>query len=75
MARALRKTYSPSHPYTVCRQEHDDGEITYEVIDERPDSYRIVCFCPEDDESRGQAKTDAELIVRALNLMNGGLPK
>lgn len=82
MARPLRKTYSPSHPYVVERHDQEDGSIHYEIWDQRPDSYRRLCICAEDynDESedgspdRGQTKTDADLIARALNLMNGGLP-
>lgn len=75
MARPLQKTYSPTHPYVVHRVDHDDGSCSYEIIDERPDTYRIVCIIREDMyEKRGHAKTDADMIVRALNLMNGGLP-
>ena len=86
MARPLRKTYSPTHPYVIERVDHDDGDITYEIWDTRPESYRLVCHVSEpgvggeDDEeypesTRGRAHTDAEMIVRALNLMNGGLPE
>lgn len=81
MARPLRKTYSPTHPYTVERHDQEDGSIQYEIWDNRPDSYRRLCvvaedYCEDDvpSRNRGQAKTDADLIVRALNLMNGGLP-
>jgi hypothetical protein len=82
MARPLRKTYSKTHPYVVVRHDQDDGAIHYEIWDHRPDTYRRLCTVCEDynDDSedgspdRGQAKQDADMIVRALNLMNGGLP-
>ena len=84
MARPLRKTYSPTHPYVVERHDCEDGSITYEIWDHRPTTYRRVCALnewdfagvPEPDEDRipSTAKDDAELIARALNLMNGGLP-
>ncbi len=75
MARPLQKTYSPTHPYAVQRIDHDHGGISYEIIDERPDSYRIVCWCHEDEAGdRMQAKRDADMIVRALNLMNHAYP-
>lgn len=82
MVRPLRKTYSETHPYVVERQDQEDGSIHYEIWDHRPDSYRRLCTVCEDynDDSedgspdRGQSKQDADLIARALNLMNGGLP-
>lgn len=82
MARPLRKTYSKSHPYVVEHHDQEDGAIHYEIWDERPDTYRRLCTICEDynDDSedgspdRGRAKRDAEMIVRALNLMIGGLP-
>lgn len=89
MARPLQKTYSPTHPYVVERHDQEDGSITYEIWDERPDSYRRLCSINEmydslragDDDDYNKrkrpphnAKSDAEMIVRALNLMNGGLP-
>ena len=75
MARPLRKTYSKSHPYVVERHDWDDGSISYEIWDHRPETYRRLCSVDEDEGGdRGKAKQDAELIVRALNLMNGGLP-
>lgn len=75
MARPLTKTYSPSNPYVVERHDQEDGAIHYEIWDERPDTYRRLCTVREDynDDSedgspnRGQAKKDADLIVRALN--------
>lgn len=76
MARPLTKTYSPTHPYTVERHDQDDGSIAYEVVDNRPESYWIVCAIndryDERDEKMHGAKRDAETIARALNLMNGG---
>lgn len=88
MARPLKKTYSPSHPYTVERHDQEDGSITYEVWDNRPDTYRRLCsindqndsiHCQDHDDQKDNkwkvnAKSDAEMIVHALNLMNGGLP-
>lgn len=84
MARPLRKTYSPTHPYVVERHDQEDGSITYEIWDHRPESYRRLCSLNEWNDGGGRvdddgfeastAKADAELIVRALNLMNGGLP-
>ena len=81
MARPLRETYSTTHPYIVERQDQEDGSITYEIWDTRPNSYRKLCSVEErlyyDDEDCGptiSAKSDAEMIARALNLMNGGLP-
>jgi hypothetical protein len=56
-------------PYTINRVDWEDGSISYEIMDERPDTtYRRVCAIYEDSEDRGQAKRDAELIVCALNL-------
>ena len=83
MARPLRATYSPTHPYVVERHDQEDGSITYEIWDRRPDTYRRLCSLNEwndggrEDKAgkeRSTAKEDAELIVDALNLMNGGLP-
>lgn len=70
MARPLQKTYSPSRPYVVIRCEEEDGSISYEIWDERPDSYHRLCSVHEDEGcTRGRAKRDADLIVRALNEM------
>ncbi len=82
MARPLRKTYSPTHPYVVERHDQEDGSITYEIWDQRPDSYRRLCSINEwndggredNDRDLSTAKADAELIVNALNLNCGGLP-
>lgn len=84
MVRPLSKTYSRTHPYVVERHDMEDGSISYEIWDLRPDSYRRLCTINEIYESttyndeqkrpRNCAKSDAEMIVRALNLMNGGLP-
>lgn len=73
-ARPLRKTYSPKHPYVIVRDDSDDddGIIGYEIWDERPETYHRLCTVYEDPgEDRGEAKRDAELIVRALNPLNG----
>ena len=79
----LHKTYFLTHPYVVERHDQEDGSISYEIWDARPDTYRRLCSInewndggAEDNEGRelSTAKSDAELIVRALNLMNGGLP-
>ncbi len=67
--RPLRKTYHPNAPYEVERIDHDDGEIVYEVMDFRPDTYRRVCFASDDMGRNGYAKFDAEQIARGLNLL------
>jgi hypothetical protein len=68
MARPLRKTYSPSQPFEVQRQDRESGSIAYEVWDRRPASYRRLCTIYEEYSiNRGQAKKDAELIARTLN--------
>jgi hypothetical protein len=84
MARPLTKRYSPTHPYVVERHDEENGSISYEIWDLRPDTYRRVCklnelydsntYHDEDRRPEHTAKSDAEMIVRALNLMNGGLP-
>lgn len=81
MVRPLKKTYSKTHPYVVERHDQEDGSISYEIWDYRPDSYRRVCVCEEDynDDSedsspdRGQTKKDDDMIARALNLNHGGI--
>lgn len=65
--RPLQKTYSPTEPYVVRRIDFDDGSITYEIYDERPDSYRFVCGVSEHDNPI--AKHDADQIARGLNLL------
>lgn len=81
MAKPLQATYSPRHPYVVERHDREDGSISYEIWDRRPNSYRRLCSLNEqtdgggvDDESNEffTAKEDAELICRALNILNGG---
>ncbi len=67
--RPLRKTYQPGAPYAVQRSDDDDYSIRYEVIDERPETYRIVCFVDDDEGRSGYAKHDAEQIARGLNLL------
>lgn len=66
--RPLRKTYQPTAPYAVERSD-DDFSIRYEVIDERPDTYRIVCFVDDDEGRSGYAKHDAEQIAKGLNML------
>jgi hypothetical protein len=66
--RPLQKTYRPSAPYVVERSD-DDYSVIYEVMDERPESHRIVCFVDDDEGRSGYAKHDAEQIARALNFM------
>lgn len=63
--RPLTKTYQPSAPYVVEREDDDYGGISYDVVDERPESYRLVCTVPDG----GAAKHDAEQIALALNLL------
>lgn len=67
--RPLTKRYHPEAPYAVHRSDEEDGTIRYEVIDERPDSYRFICATDDDGGADPQAKRDAELIARGLNLL------
>lgn len=67
--RPLQKTYSPDAPYRVHREDQEDGEITYEVQDERPNSYRVVCRTSDDFGGNAYAKHDAEQIARGLNFL------
>lgn len=67
--RPLRATYFPNAPYVVEREDQDDGSITYEVYDHRPDSYRFVCGISDDGGTCPYAKHDAEQIARGLNLL------
>lgn len=73
-ARPLTRTYQPSAPYVVEREDQDDGSITYEVWDHRPESYRCVCSisdgCNEyGDTGNSYARHDADQVARALNFM------
>ena len=81
MVRPLQATYSSRHPYVVERYDQENGSITYEIWDLRPDSYRRLCSLNEwndggaldgDERELSTAKADAELICRALNILNGG---
>jgi hypothetical protein len=67
--RPLRKTYQPLAPYEVEREDQEDGDITFEVTDMRPDSYRRVCWTNDDSGRNPYAKHDAEQIARGLNLL------
>ena len=67
--RPLTKTYQPDAPYVVEREDQDDGSIRYMVFDHRPDSYRFVCSTNDDGGTDADAKQDAELIVRGLNML------
>ena len=67
--RPLQKTYSPTAPYVVHREDCEGGSITYEIYDERPGSYRFVCGVSDDCGGNPYAKHDAEQMVRGLNLM------
>ena len=67
--RPLRKTYQPNSPYEVERENEEDGQITFEVMDARPDSYRRVCWTNDDMGRNPYAKFDAEQIARGLNLL------
>lgn len=79
MLRPLRKTYDSANPFVVERHDQEDGSIVYEIWDHRPDTYRRLCVCAEDycdedvdpDTYRGQAKTDADMIATALNMVFG----
>lgn len=67
--RPLRKTYHPDAPYTVTREDEDDGSIRFVIFDERPDTYRFVCSTNDDCGENPTAKQDAEKITRGLNLL------
>lgn len=67
--RPLRKTYHPKAPYECERQDQEDGSISYEIWDARPDSYRYICQTNDDGGRNAYAKFDAEQIVRGLNLL------
>jgi hypothetical protein len=80
MARPLSKTYDLANPFVVERHDQDDGSITYEIWDTRPDTYRRLCSInewndggDEDDEGRelSTAKADADMISTALNMVFG----
>ena len=61
-----------SNPYHLERHDQDDGSITYEIWDYRPETYRRLCSINEYDDGASESNTtkqDAELIVKALNLM------
>lgn len=67
--RPLKKTYQPNAPYAVRRQDQDDGTITYEIYDERPDSYRFICGVADYPGEGAYAKHDAEQMARGLNML------
>ena len=67
--RPLLKTYQPDAPYTVTRDDEDDGSIIYVIFDERPDTYRFVCATNDYNGENPDAKLDAERIARGLNLL------
>jgi hypothetical protein len=66
--RPLTRTYQPDAPYTVTRDDEEDGSIRYVIFDERPDSYRFICATC-DDAGSSTARRDAEMIARGLNLL------
>lgn len=84
MPKPLKAVYNPDAPYVVERHDYDygDGSIGYEIWDTRDATYHRLCaveedyvddegpaeFNPDDPPDRGQAKMDADLIVKALNL-------
>ena len=67
-------------PYVVERHDQEDGSITFEIWDHRPETYRRLCSINEMNESLDWsdeqkrpphcAKSDAELIVSALNKLS-----
>jgi hypothetical protein len=67
--RPLTKAYQPNAPYVVRREDQDYGSITFEIYDERPDSYRLVGSTSDDCGGNPYAKHDAEQIARGLNLL------
>lgn len=68
-ARPLRATYEPNAPYVVEREDEEDGSIRYHVFDYRPETYRFICSTNDDGGTDPNAKRDAELIARGLNLL------
>lgn len=67
--RPLTKTYQPDAPYVVRREDQEDGSITFEIYDERPGSYRLVCSLSDDGGENAYARHDADQVARALNFM------
>ena len=67
--RPLRKTYQPTAPYEVEREDQEDGSISYYVADMRPETYRTVAFSNDDRGRNPYAKHDAEQIARGLNML------
>jgi hypothetical protein len=55
--------------YVVEREDEEDGSIRYLVFDHRPETYRYVCSTNDDGGTNADAKRDAELIARGLNLL------
>jgi hypothetical protein len=65
----------------IERHDEENGSISYEVWDHRPDTYRRLCSLNEWDDGgdldddldieKSTAKADAEMICCALNLLNG----
>lgn len=67
--RPLQKTYQPSAPYEVEREDLEDGTIKYKIMDMRPESYRTVCYTDDDMGENAYVKYDAEQIAKGLNLL------
>lgn len=67
--RPLRKTFKPSAPFEVEREDLDNGSITYHVVDMRPSSYMTICSSNDDCGRDPFAKHYAEEIARGLNLL------
>jgi hypothetical protein len=67
--RPLRKTYQPTAPYEVEREDWDDGTIAYHAVDMRPGTYRTVCTTTDYDGDNPFAKHDAEQITKGLNML------
>lgn len=67
--RPLRKTYQPNAPYEVEREDQDDGTITYYVTDVRPDTFRDIAYCNDDQGRNPYAKWDAEQIAKGMNML------
>ncbi len=67
-------------PFVVERHDWEDGSISYEVWDQRPASWRRLCSINDRDDSntffdegkrpKHCAKSDAEMIVQALNVLH-----
>lgn len=61
MARPLQARYHERHPYVVERHDQEDGSITYEIWDHRPDTYRRLCSLNEWNDGGDEDADEREL--------------